>query len=183
MINKTEQKIFTSEEIDSRVKELGLKLSDQYRGSDLLVIGLLRGSFIFVADLIRAMNIKLEVDFLTTSSYEDQEFSSGEVKIYNDLRAPVEDRDVLVVDDIIDTGHTLKSVMEHINNLNPKSLKSCVLLDKPKRREVSIEADYVGFTIEDIFIVGYGLNYGNYYRNVPYIYTYIDSKNEQNQKS
>ena len=148
-------------------------LVERYKDKDLLVIGLLRGSFIFLADLVRAMDTKMEIDFLTTSSYENREVSSGEVKIFNDLRAQVKDRHVLVVDDIADSGHTLLEVVNHLKALDPASLATCVMFDKPDRREADISPDYTAFTIPDVFIVGYGLNYGDHYRNVPYIYTYV----------
>ncbi len=164
--------LFSEEDIKNRIKELGSELTRDYKGKDILVISLLRGSFIFCADLIREMDLQLEVDFLTTASYGHGEKSSGKVDIISDIRAKAEGRDVLIVDDIVDSGHTLKAVVEHIKNKNPKSLKTCVLLDKPSRREVEVEADYTGFEIEDVFIVGYGLNYGDHMRNIPYIFTY-----------
>lgn len=172
MKNKTKKILFSEEDIRNRIEKLGAELTEDYKDKNLLVVSLLRGSFIFCADLIRNMDLELEVDFLTTASYGNEEKSSGEVKIISDIRSQVEGKDVLIVDDIIDSGHTLKSVIEHINTKNPKSLKTCVLLDKPSRREVDVEADYTGFKIEDVFIVGYGLNYGDYMRNIPYIFTY-----------
>ena len=120
------------------------------------------------------MESKMEIDFMTTSSYEDEFSSSGDVKLFSDLRADVKGRDVLIVDDIIDTGHTLETVVKSIRTLEPASVKTAVMLDKPSRREVDFSADFTGFTIDDVFIVGYGLNYGPYYRNKPYIYTYED---------
>ena len=133
--------LFSEEDIKNRIKELGSELTRDYKGKDVLVISLLRGSFIFCADLIRKMDLELEVDFLTTASYGHGEKSSGKVDIISDIRAKAEGRDVLIVDDIVDSGHTLKAVVEHIKNKNPKSLKTCVLLDKPSRREVEVEAD------------------------------------------
>lgn len=173
MENKTEKILFSKDDIQKRVDELGRELSEEYRGKDPLVISLLRGSFIFAADLVRSMDIKLEIDFLTTASYGNEETFSGSVKFLSKLRSEVEGRDVIIVDDIIDTGHTMKAVIEKIKESNPKSVKSCVVLDKPSRREVELKPDYVAFEIPDVFIVGYGLNYGDYCRNVPYIYTYI----------
>ncbi|MDO5037187.1 MAG: hypoxanthine phosphoribosyltransferase [Tissierellia bacterium] len=176
MDNKKEKILYSRETIMERIRELAKDLDKVYEGKDLLVIGLLRGSFIFLADLIREMDSLMEVDFLTTSSYENREISSGEVKIFHDLRAPVEGRHVLIVDDIADTGHTLSQVVDHIGAMKPASLKTCVLLDKPDRRQVEIDPDYVAFRIPDLFIVGYGLNYGAHYRNIPYIYAYIDDE-------
>lgn len=171
-MEKKEQVLFSQEEIAERISTLGKALAEEYAGKDLLVVSLLRGSFIFAADLVRAMDMKLEIDFLTTASYGDEEKSSGNVKLLSQLRSAVKDRDVLVVDDIMDSGHTLKCVVEKLKENSPKSIKTCVLLNKPSRREVEMTPDYVGFEIEDVFIVGYGLNYGKYCRNIPYIYTY-----------
>ncbi len=174
MENKVEKVLFSEEEIDREVRAMGKKLTEVYEGKDLLVVSLLRGSFIFAADLVRAMDMPLEIDFLTTSSYGHREYSEGIVDILQDVRSDVKGRDVLIVDDIVDSGHTLEKVYRHIDSMEPKSLKTCVLLDKPDRRENDFDADYVIFTIPDVFIVGYGLNYGNHCRNIPYIYTYVD---------
>lgn len=172
MESKTMRVLFSREDIDRRVKELGEELARHYEGKDLVVISLLRGSFIFAADLIRAMDIDLEIDFMTTASYGDAESSSGHVEIVHDLRTSIEGRDVLIVDDIVDTGRTMEAIVSMLKERGPKSIATCVLLDKPERREVEMEADYVGFTIPDVFIVGCGLNYGAHRRNIPYIYTY-----------
>lgn len=174
MENKIEKVLFSREDIDIRVQELGKELSEEYRGKDPLVISLLRGSFIFAADLIRAMDIKLEIDFLTTASYGNEETFSGTVKFLSEIRSEIKGRDVIIVDDIIDTGNTMKAVVEKIKESQPNSVKTCVVLDKPSRREVEIKPDYVAFEIPDVFIVGYGLNYGEFCRNIPYIYTYED---------
>ncbi|MDO5715609.1 MAG: hypoxanthine phosphoribosyltransferase [Tissierellia bacterium] len=171
-MDKKEQILFSADEISHRVQELGEELQREYQDRDLVVIALLRGAFVFAADLVRAMDTKLEVDFLTTASYGNREETSGCVEFLTKLRSIITDRDVLIVDDIMDSGHTLKCVVEKLEEQNPKSIKTCVLLNKPSRREVKIEPDYIGFTIDDLFVVGYGLNYGNYCRNIPYIYTY-----------
>lgn len=170
--NKTEKALFTREEIAGRVKELGNELKENYQDKDLVVISLLRGSFIFAADLIREIDMPLEVDFMTTSSYGYSETTTGIVNIVGDLRTNIEDKDVLIVDDIIDTGFTLLKVIEHIKEKNPKSIKTCVMLNKPSRRKVDLSPDFCGFSIPDVFIVGYGLNYGVHYRNIPYIFTF-----------
>ncbi|KXO15543.1 hypoxanthine phosphoribosyltransferase [Peptoniphilus sp. GNH] len=173
MKDKVERVLFDEATLKKRIETMGHSLDLLYKDEeDLLVISLLKGSFIFAADLIRSMQTKLEVDFMITSSYEDQEKTSGEVKLVKDFSSRIKDRNVLVVDDIVDSGRTMKFVLEHLKKENPKSLRSCVLLDKPSRREVDIDADMVGFEIEDLFVVGYGLNYGDYYRNVPYVFTY-----------
>lgn len=170
--NKRKTVLFSREEINTRVKELASQLTKVYVGKDLVIISLLRGSFIFASDLVREIDLPLEVDFLTTSSYEDEEVSSGKVKIFQDIRADIEGKDVLIVDDIIDTGYTLEKVINHLKDKKPNSIRVCVLLDKPSRRKVELEPDLVGFSIPDLFIVGYGLNYGNYYRNTPYIFSF-----------
>lgn len=173
---KREKVLFSEEQIAERVKELGKELSDDYRGKTPLVVSLLRGSFVFAADLVRAMDIDLEIDFMTTASYGHNEISSGDVKVLSDIRAEVEGRDVIIVDDIIDTGNTMKAIRDYLQEKNPKSIKSCVVLDKPSRRQADVDSEYVAFTIPDVFIVGYGLNYGDLKRNIPYIYTYVDEE-------
>ena len=158
--------LFSREEIKEKVVSLGKMIEKDFE-DDFVVISLLRGSFIFAADLVREIDRLVEIDFLTTSSYGHSESSSGEVRFLTDLRTNIEGRNVLIVDDILDTGNTLYAVKEKLMTYKPKTLKTCVLLDKPSRREADVNADYVGFEIEDLFIVGYGLNYGDHYRNVP----------------
>ncbi len=170
--NKKEKTLYSREEIQSRVEELGKEISRAYQGKNLLVVSLLRGSFVFTADLVREMNIPVEVDFMTTASYGHGEISTGDVEIVHDIRTGVEGKDILIVDDIIDSGFTLKKVKEFLETKNPNSVEVCVMLDKPSRRKVDISAKYVGFEIPDVFIVGYGLNYGDHYRNIPYIFTF-----------
>lgn len=171
-VNKREKTLFSREKIDIRVKELGKEISESYKDKNLIVVSLLRGSFIFAADLVREISIPVEIDFITTASYGNDEISSGLVQIVQDLRTNIEGKDILIVDDIMDSGHTLKRVIEHIEEKNPNSVKVCVMLDKPSRRQVELSPDYTGFAIPDVFIVGYGLNYGDHYRNVPYIFTF-----------
>jgi len=173
-INNKPRVLFDEEQIAKRVKEMGKEISKDYEGSDIVVISLLRGSFVFAADLVRAIDVPVNIDFMTTSSYGYGQSSSGIVEIISDIRTDIKDKNVLVVDDIMDSGNTMKEVVEYISKKNPKSIKTCVMLDKPSRREADITPDYVGFTIPDVFIVGYGLNYGDYYRNVPYIFTFDD---------
>lgn len=170
--NKVEKTLFTRDEISNKVKELGKQLTLYYNGKDLVIVSLLRGGFIFAADLIRELDMPLEVDFITTSSYGHSETSSGVVDIVYDLRCDIKGKDVLIVDDIIDTGFTLLKVIEHLKEKNPNSVKACVMLDKPSRRKVELTPDFYGFSIPDLFIVGYGLNYGAYYRNIPYIFAF-----------
>lgn len=160
----------SQEQIEQRVKELGEQISRDYKDKKLFIVSLLRGSFIFAADVVRKITIPVKIGFMTTSSYGHGEESSGSVKVVSDLNDNLEGFDILVIDDITDSGITMDFVINHLKNKNPNSVKSCVLLDKPSRRRVQLEADYVGFTIEDKFVVGYGLNYGDYYRNIPYVF-------------
>lgn len=164
----------SEDEIKSKVNQLGERISKDYEGKNLLVISLLKGSFIFAADLVRSIKIPVKLGFMTTSSYGKGTSSTGSVSVLADIEEDMTPYDVLIVDDIVDSGLTMKFVKEHIQKKNPKSVRSCVLLDKPSRRQTSIEADYVGFTIEDKFVVGYGLNYGDYYRNIPYVFAVTD---------
>lgn len=171
-VNKREKVLFSREEIDERVRELGNEISRIYEKKNLVVVSLLRGSFIFCADLVREIDIPVEIDFVTTHSYGHGEVSSGNVEIVHDLRTDLKGKDVLIVDDIMDSGHTIKKVKEHLQSKEPNSINICVMLDKPSRRQVDLNPDYIGFSIEDLFIVGYGLNYGDHYRNIPYIFTF-----------
>jgi hypoxanthine phosphoribosyltransferase len=164
--------LISKEQIDERISELGKQISLDYIDHNLYILSLLRGSFIFAADLVREINIPVKIGFMTTSSYGHDEVSSGIVKVVNDVPDNVEGYDVLIVDDIVDTGITMQFVMEHIKSLGAKSVRSCVLLDKPERRKVDLKPDYSCFTIPDLFVVGYGLNYGDYYRNVPYVFNW-----------
>lgn len=172
MIGKEKRILFSSEEIYKRNMELGKEISKDYEGEKLIVISLLRGSFIFASDLVRQINIPIEIDFLTTSSYGAREETSGYVEIVTDIRSNIEGRDVLIVDDIMDSGYTMQYVIKHLEERNPKNINVCVMLNKPSRRKVDLKPNYVGFTIPDVFIVGYGLNYGKYCRNIPYIFTF-----------
>lgn len=170
--------VFSAEEIQRRVRELGERIARDYReggaardprGRPLLVVGILKGAMPFLADLIRAMDIPLEYDLMSVSSYRNGT-SPGEVRILKDLDSPIGGRDVLVVEDIVDTGNTLEHILRRLRARSPASLRVCALLDKPARREVEVEVDYVGFTLpEDIFVVGYGLDYAELYRNLPFI--------------
>ncbi|NLN15168.1 MAG: hypoxanthine phosphoribosyltransferase [Tissierellia bacterium] len=171
-MHRRQRILFSREEIADRVRGLGQEISKDYGNKELVVISLLRGSFIFTADLVREITIPVEVDFMTTSSYGHSEESSGIVEIVHDIRTDIKDRDVLIVDDIMDSGYTLEKVVEYLRGKSPRSLKICVLLDKPSRRKVDLSPDYIGFNIPDVFIVGYGLNYGDHYRNIPYIFTF-----------
>ncbi|WP_068556447.1 hypoxanthine phosphoribosyltransferase [Thermotalea metallivorans] len=173
---KKKEILFTREDIQRRVEELGKQIAEDYAGKKILVVSLLKGSFIFTADLVRAIDGPVKIEFMATTSYGHDTETSGQVNILYDFKGSLEGYDVLVVDDIADSGLTMKFVMEHLRSKNPASIKSCVLLDKPSRRQTDLQADYVGFTIPDKFIVGYGLNYGDYYRNVPYVFAFVDEQ-------
>ncbi|MDO5027419.1 MAG: hypoxanthine phosphoribosyltransferase [Tissierellia bacterium] len=174
MTEKKRKVLFDENQIKETVKKLGDQISKHYKDQSIIVVPLLRGSFIFAADLVREISSPVIIDFMTTSSYEDKECSSGKVEVLQKLRCDIEGKNVLVVDDICDSGNTAKNIMDLLSKENPKSIKLAVMLDKPSRRQVDIKPDFVGQTIDDVFIVGYGLNYGDYYRNVPYIFTFED---------
>jgi hypoxanthine phosphoribosyltransferase len=162
--------LISAKAIAARVEALAREISEHYRGTDkLVVIGLLRGSFIFIADLVRELDLPVEVDFLEVSSYGNATESSREVRILKDLRGEIEGRDLLVVEDIVDTGRTLRHVLDILATRHPRRIEVCALLDKPSRREVDVKARWIGFEIPDKFVVGYGLDYAEKYRNLPFI--------------
>lgn len=172
MEEKTRNILIKSEEIQKKVEVMGKKISEDYEGKNLYVLSLLRGSFIFASDLVRCITIPTKIGFMTTSSYGHEEVSTGKVKIVNDIPDDIKGMDVLIVDDIVDTGITMDFVINHVKSLGANSVKSCVLLDKPERRKLDLVPEYCCFSIPDVFVVGYGLNYGDYYRNVPYIFNW-----------
>jgi hypoxanthine phosphoribosyltransferase len=162
--------MISAKAIAARVEALAKEISDYFAGTEkLVVVGLLRGSFIFIADLVRELDLPVEVDFLEVSSYGNAMESSREVRILKDLRGGIEGRDVLVVEDIVDTGYTLKHVLEILGTRHPRRIAACALLDKPSRREVEVRARWTGFTIEDRFVVGSGIDYAQRNRNLPHI--------------
>jgi hypoxanthine phosphoribosyltransferase len=162
--------LITEEEIRAKVQELGTQLSRDYEGRSLTLVSVLKGSLPFMADLMRAITIPVTIDLMEVSSYGGAATeSSGLVRILKDLSASIEGRDVLIVEDIIDTGLTLNYLLRYLRGKNPRSLRICALLDKPARRLVDIEIDYRGFTIPDSFVIGYGLDYAEIYRNLPFI--------------
>ncbi len=169
MTQDIERVYFTEEEIKSRVKELGKQVSDDYRGKNPLFISVLKGSFVFMADLMRSVSIYCDIDFMSVSSYGSGTASSGVVKITNDLSYDVTGRHILIVEDILDSGVTLAYLKKYMAVRNPASIKICTLLDKPARRKADVTPDYSGFLCPDAFIVGYGLDYNERYRNLPYI--------------
>ncbi|EJT6494503.1 hypoxanthine phosphoribosyltransferase [Clostridium perfringens] len=172
MEDKNRNILLSEEQIKEQIAIVGKKLTEDYKDKNLYVLSLLRGSFIFAADLVRAIDTKAQIGFMTTSSYGNGEESTGIVKVVNDIPDNIEGLDVLIVDDIIDSGITMDFVINHVKSLGAKSVKTCTLLDKPSRRKVDLKPDYCCFEIEDLFVVGYGLNYGDHYRNIPYIFNW-----------
>lgn len=174
MDNKKRNVLISKDQIDERIKLLGAEISKDYSEKNLYVLSLLRGSFIYTADLVRQITLPTKIGFMTTSSYGNDEQTSGSVNIVNDIPDNIEGFDVLIVDDIVDTGITMDFIIKHAISLGAASVKSCVLLNKQDRRKVDITPDYCCFEIPDLFVVGYGLNYGDYYRNIPYIFNWED---------
>ena len=169
MHQDVEKILFTEEQLAARVKELGAQITKDYAGKNLVIASVLRGSYIFMADLTRAIDLPLTVDFMAVSSYGAGTVSSGQVEIKKDLSDSIEGKDLLIVEDILDSGNTLYYLSDVLDARKPASIKICTLLDKPERRTKPIKADYMGFTIPDAFVVGYGLDYDEKYRNLPYI--------------
>lgn len=172
MDERIEKQFVSAEEIEKTVARLGHEITSHYQqveDLDLLVVGLLRGSFVFMADLIRHIELPLTVDFMTVSSYGDATVTTGNVKVVMDLDEPVEGKDILMVEDIIDTGNTFNKVIGLIRYRNPRSLKICTFLSKPSRRRVEVPIDFCGLEIPDEFVCGYGLDFAQKYRNLPYI--------------
>ena len=161
--------LFTQEELKAITKELGEKVTRDYKDKNLYLVTILKGAVVFLTDFMRNVDLPCEVDFMVVSSYGSDVTSSGNVKIIKDLDVPLEDKDILIVEDILDSGNTLKFVVDMIKKRHPKSVEVCALLDKPSRRIADIQAKYVGREIPDEFVVGYGLDYDEKYRNLPYL--------------
>jgi hypoxanthine phosphoribosyltransferase len=161
--------LVSAEELHARVRELGRAISRDYQGRPLLLVGVLKGAVFFLSDLMRFIEIPVEVDFMAVASYGSATDSSGVVRILKDLDAAIEDRDVLIVEDIVDSGLTLQYLLRNLGSRNPRTLEVCALLTKPARRKVQLQAKYVGFEIPDKFVVGYGLDYGERHRNLPFV--------------
>ena len=166
--------LITKEEIKKEVARLAQEISRDYRGKRPLLLGILKGSFIFMADLIRLLDIPVELDFVNLSSYGSARVTSGEIKVVQGLRCPVKGRDVLVIEDIVDTGLTVGYFLNYLKKRKPSSLKLCALFDKPSRRKISVPIDYRGFTIPNRFVVGYGLDYNQRFRHLPDLYVVED---------
>jgi hypoxanthine phosphoribosyltransferase len=169
MENGVGEVLITDEQIREKTAELGRQLSEDYRGKNPLLICVLKGGLMFLADLMREMHIPVEIDFMAVSSYGDATESSGVVRILMDLDRNIRGRHVLIVEDIIDTGRTLSYIIENLRTRGPASVRVCTLLNKPARRVLEIPIDYVGFEIPDRFVIGYGLDYGEIYRNLPFV--------------
>lgn len=161
--------LVSEEEIAEKVKELGQQISKDYKGKDLILVGILKGAAIFMSDLARKIDMPVGMDFMAVSSYGKTYLSTGEVRIIKDLDYSVENKDILIIEDIIDTGYTLAYLTDNLNKRGANSVKICTLLDKPERRKVDVPVDYLGFAIPDEFVVGYGLDYAEKYRNLPYV--------------
>ncbi len=161
--------LVSEQELQARVRELGAAISRDYAGRGLLLVGVLKGAVFFLSDLMRFIEIPVEVDFMAVASYGSATDSSGVVRILKDLDAAIEDRDVLIVEDIVDSGLTLQYLLRNLGSRNPRTLEVCALLTKPARRKVELQAKYVGFEIEDKFVVGYGLDYAERHRNLPFV--------------
>ncbi len=169
MENIIKQVLVSEEEIKAKVVELGAIITNDYKGKELIVVGILKGAVVFMSDLCREIKLPILMDFMAVSSYGTSSFSTGEVRIIKDLDFSVENKDVLVVEDIIDTGHTLSYLTDNLKKRGANSVKIVTLLDKPERRQADVPVNYLGFEIPDEFVVGYGLDYAEKYRNLPYV--------------
>lgn len=169
MQSDVEKVLVSEEELVEKVTSLGAQMTVDYKDKDLLVVGILKGSSIFMSDLVRKINIPLTIDYMVVSSYGSSTESSGVVRIIKDLEESIDNKHILIVEDIVDTGLTLAYIKEILNGRNPASVKICTLLDKPARRKKEIHIDYVGFEVPDEFIVGYGIDYAEQYRNLPFV--------------
>jgi hypoxanthine phosphoribosyltransferase len=170
--------IVTQEEMRARIKELGKQISADYAGKDFVLVGVLKGAYAFYADLARAIRIPMRVDFLIVTSYGGRSKTSGKVKVVTELTEDIKGKDVLLVEDIVDSGLTVKYLITRLAQHKPKSIKICTLLSKPDRRTIDVRLDYVGFKIPDKYVVGYGLDYQQKYRNLPYL-AVLDMEGEQ----
>ncbi len=170
MINDLERCLVSKEEIAQKVAEIGAAISRDYEGKSLVVVGILKGAVLFLSDLVREITIPVELDFMAVSSYGSSTESSGVVRILKDLDRSIEGKDVLIVEDIVDSGLTLKYLLENLEARKPSSVRVCTLLEKPARRKIEISIHYNGFVIPDEFAVGYGLDYNEKYRNLPGVY-------------
>ena len=169
MLNDIKNVLITEEELKKTVKELGAKITEDYKDKNLFLITVLKGAVVFLGDLMRAIECPCEIEFMVTSSYGSGTVSTGNVKIVKDIDVPLEDKDVLIVEDILDSGLTLNYIINMLKERNPNSIEICTLLDKPSGRQADVTAKYIGRTVPDAFVVGYGLDYDEFYRNLPYV--------------
>lgn len=169
MKNDIEKILFTEEEIRVKIKEIGKVISEDYNGKELILVGVLKGSVPFMADLMKAIDIPCSMDFMAVSSYGNSTETSGVVRILKDLDFEIENKDILIVEDIVDTGITLKYLKKYLESKNPKSVEVACFLNKPERREVEVYVKYQGYNVPNYFLVGYGLDYAEKYRNLPYV--------------
>lgn len=161
--------LVSTEEIEAKVEELGQQITKDYEGKNLMLVGILKGAVIFMSDLARSIEIPVEMDFMAVSSYGDFSTSTGVVRLLKDLDSSIEGKDILIVEDIIDTGLTLSYLIDNLNKRGASSVKVCTLLDKPDRRKIEVPVAYRGFIIPDEFVIGYGIDYAQKYRNLPYV--------------
>lgn len=168
-MKETTRVLIPEDKVDERIMQLGEQISKDYAGQQIHLIGILKGSIFFICELAKRISIPVTMDFMSVSSYGAGTKSTGVVKLIKDLDEPIEGKHVLVVEDIIDSGHTLSYLLKNLSSRNPASIRLCTLLDKPERREVDVDVDYQGFRIPDEFVIGYGLDYDQRYRNLPYI--------------
>lgn len=168
------KKVISSQEISQRVKELGKLITSDYAERQLVVIGILNGAFIFAADLVREIELPLLIDFVRVASYGAEKSSSGQLKFTKDVELDIEGKDVLLVEDIVDTGLTLSTLEEHLSAHKPKSVKICALINKTERRDIQVMLDYVGFDVQEGFLIGYGLDFAEQFRNYPAVYHLLE---------
>ena len=168
-MSETIHELISEADVAAKIAELGAQISKDYEGEDIYMLCILKGGVFFMTELAKHVTVPVSLDFMSVSSYGSQTRSSGNVRIIKDLDTPIEGKNVLVVEDIIDTGRTLAYLLDNLQQRKPKSLKLCTLLDKPEQRVTEVDVDYVGFQIPDKFVVGYGLDYDHHYRNLPYI--------------
>jgi len=169
MENDIKEILITEEQIKQKTKELGKKITEHYKGKDLVVIGVLKGCVIFLSDLVREIDLPLTLDFMVVSSYGTSTKSSGVVRIIKDLEKDIQNKDVLIVEDVVDSGLTLSYLVEYLKSRNANSVKICSILDKPEKRKAHVDIAFPGFQIPDEFVVGYGLDYSEIYRNLPFV--------------
>lgn len=174
----TREILFTEEQIKAKVQELGAQITKDYQGESVLLVGILKGSVPFIADLMRAIKLETEIDYMQVSSYGANTKSSGVVKIIKDLDADITDKNVIIVEDIVDTGITLNYLKSYLAARQCKSLKICTILNKPSKRKVDLIPDYKGFDVDDLFIIGYGLDVDQKYRNLPYISYFVQEEDD-----